>query len=225
MTVSQMDGAIAASAPVEKVERHRLADRLYHWVMALAVLILMGTAFLPKVGIKFPWLSIHWVTGILLTALVLIHIVRALFFQDFWSMMIGGRDIGNTWRAFRGVFSRSVHPGKPGKYNTAQKLYHWGIALILLAIIASGLTMLLKIDTGFWKRDPYILPDDSWGIIYAVHGLAAMGAITMVMVHIYFAVRPDEWYLTRSMFRGWISRKEYQDHFDRSRWTPPSTDA
>ena len=45
-----------------------------------------------------------------------------------------------------------------------------------------------------------------------------MALITMVMIHIYFALRPDEWHLTRSMFRGWMTRKEYQDHFDPKRW-------
>ena len=45
-----------------------------------------------------------------------------------------------------------------------------------------------------------------------------MALVTMIMIHIYFALRPDEWHLTRSMFRGWISRKEYLDHFDPKRW-------
>lgn len=200
MTVSHIDGAVDVSVPVEKVERHSLADRLYHWLMALAVLTLMATAFLPKVGIKFPWVNIHWVTGIGLTALVLIHIVRALFFQDFRAMVTGG------------------------KYSAAQKLYHWGIAVFLLAVIGTGLTMTLKVETPFFKRDPYILPFDTWGWIYSLHGLAAMFALMMVMIHIYFGVRPDDWHLLRSMVRGWITRKEYEEHFDRSRWTPPPAD-
>ena len=42
-----------ASAASGRVVRHLLVDRLYHWLMAIAVLLLMGTAFLPILGIKF----------------------------------------------------------------------------------------------------------------------------------------------------------------------------
>jgi thiosulfate reductase cytochrome b subunit len=109
-------------------------------------------------------------------------------------------------------------PGMPGKYNGLQKLSPLGIAVLVLAIVASGLLMLLKIDTPWWRRNPYVLADYQWGAIYAVHGLAAMALVTMVMVHIYFALRPDEWRLTRSMFRGWITRAEYEEHHDKQRW-------
>ena len=68
--------------PPERVRRHRLVDRLYHWAMAACVLTLMATAFLPIVGIKFEWLTIHWTTGLVLAALVSFHIVRATIWQD-----------------------------------------------------------------------------------------------------------------------------------------------
>jgi hypothetical protein len=55
-------------------------------------------------------------------------------------------------------------------------------------------------------------------LILSAIGFAGMALITMVMIHVYFALRPDEWHLTRSMFRGWMTRKEYQDHFDPKRW-------
>ena len=62
----------------------------------------------------------------------------------------------------------------PGKYNGLQKLYHAGIAVLVLAIVATGLLMLLKIDTPLWRRNPYWFADYQWGVIYAAHGLAAM---------------------------------------------------
>src|SRR5262249_52902763 len=80
--------------------------------------------------------------------------------------------------------------------------------------------MLLKIDTPFWKRNPYWFDSDTWGIIYAVHGFASMTMITLVMIHIYFALRPDEWWLTRSMVGGTVSREDYAGHCDTSRWRP-----
>jgi cytochrome b subunit of formate dehydrogenase len=200
--------------------RHHLVDRLYHWLMAIAVLVLMGTAFLPILGIQFAWVDIHWVSGVLLTVLVLFHIVRSIIWQDWRSMMIYPADLRDTWRAsWRALAGRGTPPAGPGKYDALQKLYHFGMAVLMLAVVISGLLMLLKIDTPLWRRSPYWFSNDTWGIIYAVHGIASMAMVTMVIIHIYFALRPDEWHLLRSMFRGWISRKEYLEHHDAGRWT------
>jgi formate dehydrogenase subunit gamma len=222
MSASQADMSVgpaqAASGESGRIRRHHLADRLYHWTMAACVLTLLATAFLPIIGYKFEWLGLHWTTGVALTALVAIHIVRAVVWQDFWAMVIDATDIRNGWRLLTRVIGAGPAPGLPGKYNGLQKLYHAGIAVLVLSIIATGLLMLLKIDTPLWRRDPYRLSNDDWGVVYAVHDFAAMGLITLVMIHIYFAIRPDEWRLTRSMFRGWISRAEYDAHHDKARW-------
>jgi formate dehydrogenase subunit gamma len=222
MSASQADMSVgpaqAASGESGRIRRHHLADRLYHWAMAACVLTLLATAFLPIIGYKFEWLGLHWTTGVALTALVAIHIVRAVIWQDFWAMVIDATDIRNGWRLLTRVIGAGPAPGLPGKYNGLQKLYHAGIAVLVLSIIATGLLMLLKIDTPLWRRDPYRLSNDDWGVVYAVHDFAAMGLITLVMIHIYFAIRPDEWRLTRSMFRGWISRVEYDAHHDKARW-------
>ena len=182
--------------PADRIERHKFIDRAYHWLMATAMLILLLTAFLPILGIKFEWVGIHWVTGLVLTVIVLVHIIRACFWQNFWAMMPDGEDL-------RAPFA------KPGKYSVAQKLYHLAISVLILAAIATGILM--------W-RDPYWLSTDAWGVVYAIHGVAAMALVTMVIIHVYFALRPDEWHLTRSMLRGWITGKEYRDHHDPRRW-------
>src|SRR5438477_6581309 len=153
--------ASASATPVPEalpacVNRHHVVDRIYHWLMAASVLTLMGSAFLPIVGFKFEWLSLHWMTGIALTVLVLIHIVRSLIWQDWRAMMLEGADIRDGLRKIRAALGGGgPAPGKPGKYKIAQKLYHLAAAVLVLSIIASGLLMLLKIDTPFWKRNPY----------------------------------------------------------------------
>ena len=191
--------------PADRIERHKFIDRAYHWLMAAAMLILLLTAFLPILGIKFEWVGIHWVTGLVLTVIVLVHIIRACFFQNFWAMVPDGEDL-------RAPFA------KPGKYSVAQKLYHLAISVLIMAAIGTGLLMWRKVDTPFWQRDPYWLSTDAWGVVYATHGVAAMALVTMVIIHVYFALRPDEWHLTRSMLRGWITGKEYRDHHDPRRW-------
>jgi cytochrome b subunit of formate dehydrogenase len=218
MSVTSVEASAAVEAVPERVRRYRLVDRLYHWAMAACVLTLMATAFLPIVGIKFEWLTIHWTTGLALTVLVLFHIVRATIWQRLSRMMIDGADIRNGWRSFMRLFGAGTAPGKQGKYNAAQKLYHAAAAVLALALVVSGLLMLLKIDTPWWRRNPYLLADDTWGLIYVVHDFAAMTLVTLVMIHIYFAVRPDEWWASRAMFRGWITRREYEAHCDRTRW-------
>ena len=47
---SGVSGAAAARIP-ERVPRHNLSARLFHAIMALAMLALLFTAFLPKVGV------------------------------------------------------------------------------------------------------------------------------------------------------------------------------
>jgi cytochrome b subunit of formate dehydrogenase len=220
MATGTSPGWSGAANASERVTRHRAIDRLYHWLMAAAVLVLMGTAFLPILGWKFEWLDIHWMTGVLLAALVLIHIVRSLVWQDWRNMWIGSADISDLWRDLRHVITGGGQSARPGKYNALQKLYHLAVAILILSIVSSGLLMLLKVDTPLWRRDPYWFSSNTWGIIYAVHGLAAMSMLTLLIIHVYFALRPDEWYLTRSMFRGWISKDEYSKHHNPARWTP-----
>src|SRR5436309_10251568 len=211
--------ASATPAPSGRVKRHLLADRIYHRLMAASVLILMGTAFLPIIGWKFEWVSLHWITGVVLTLLVLVHIVRALIWQDWRAMVIDAADIRNGWRSVARAFGgNGPQPGRPGKYKILQKLYHLAVAILVLAIVVSGLLMLLKIDTPLWRRNPYWFAPETWGVVYSIHGFASMAMVTFVMIHIYFALRPEEWWLTRSMFRGYVSRKEYADHCDGSRW-------
>lgn len=213
-------GSWSKAEAAGRVTRHCLVDRLYHWLMAAAVLVLMGTAFLPILGVQFAWVDIHWMTGVLLAVLVAIHIVRSLIWQNWRDMMFWPADGRDLWRGFwHAILPKSTaSPSRPGKYDASQKLYHLTIAILILSIVGTGLLMLLKIDTPLWRRNPYWFSADTWGIIYVIHDLAAMALVSMVMIHIYFVSRPDEWYLTRSMFRGWISRKEYSTHHDFERW-------
>lgn len=207
-----------ADAASDHVIRHNGFDRLYHWVMATCILVLMATAFLPIFGLKFAWLDIHWITGVVLAVLVLIHIVRALVWQDWRNMWIGGADLRELWRDCTNLLGGRTAPSLPGKYDAAQKLYHLGIAIVVLAIVGTGLLMLLKIDTPLWHRNPYWFAADTWGVIYVIHGMAAMVIVATVLIHLYFGLIPDSWYLLRGMIRGWISRKEYAEHYDATRW-------
>jgi hypothetical protein len=40
----------------------------------------------------------------------------------------------------------------------------------------------------------------------------------MVMIHAYFALRPEKRMFLRSMWAGWITRQEYLGNHDPDRW-------
>ena len=40
----------------------------------------------------------------------------------------------------------------------------------------------------------------------------------LIIVHVYFAIRPEKRFLTKSMIFGWIDRDKYLGHYDPARW-------
>lgn len=198
--------------------RHALIDRLFHWVSAACVLTLLGTAFLPILGFNFGWVTIHWITGLVLAAAVVFHIVRVLVGSKLRAMWVGGADIRDAVAVASATLRREAVEIKTGKYSFAQKVIHHTFALVVLSTLVTGGLMLLRIDTPWWRRNPYVLPDSTWGIVYVLHGLAALLLVTMVMMHVYFALRPEKLLFTRSMIRGWITRQEFNEHHDPKRW-------
>ncbi len=218
-----MSGEISAATEtgraVDKLVRHALLNRLLHWTTAASVLILLATAFLPILGVNFAWVTIHWVTGIVLTVSVSIHIIRALLWQDLRLIWIGRRDLRDGIQLAKWALRLDDKPpGLAGKYSLAQKAIHHVFAVVVLTTIVTGALMLVKIDTPWWERDPYWLGEDVWGVIYILHDLASLFLVAMVMTHVYFALRPEKLFFTRAMILGWITRDEHMAHHDPERW-------
>ena len=205
-------------ATADRIVRHALPDRLFHWLGAACVLILLGTAFLPIVGVEFGWVTLHWITGLVLIAAVLFHFVRVLVRGTLGSMWLGRADLADALEVVGATLRRELPTRRPGKYSVAQKLIHHAFAVVVLTTLVTGALMLARIDTPWWQRNPYLLPDATWGIVYVLHGLGALLLITMVMMHVYFALRPEKLKFTRAMIRGWITRREFDEHHDPKRW-------
>ncbi len=216
---SETDAMEAAHPDLpERVGRHSLAARLFHWVMAAAMLTLLLTAFLPIVGVRFAWVTWHWLAGLVLTVSILFHIVHATVAMDFWSIWVGPRDLPELKTEVLRELGHEVEGPKPGKYPLGNRLYHTVIVLAGMAVTATGLLMMVRVRTPFFTRDPYLLGDTAWGVTYVLHGLAGVGLVGLVIAHVYFAVRPEKWWITRSMILGWITRREYLEHHDPDRW-------
>ena len=178
--------------------RHKLPDRLFHWIMAALVIILLVTAFLPILGIKFNWVPTHWIAGVFLIFVTIFHLYRSLWVHGITEMLPTRDDL---------KFKTSTDQ----KYDLNQKLYHWSIATIMIVLLVTGGIMLAKIDTPLWNRDPSILSDWNWGIVYFLHGAASLLLIFFFILHIYFAFLPEHRDLLRSMVFG-KSNSKSDDH-------------
>ena len=165
---------------VAHVLRHRLAERLFHWLMAASMLALLVTGFLPILGVNFAWVDPHWIAGVILTVLVGFHIVRALFFLTLSNIWI-------RWREFTGSVSATTTEalGGPrlkrriGKYSVGQKVFHYAVAIVVIVAIATGLVMMVGIDGPFWERNPFIISESSRGLVFVLHGFAGLISITI----------------------------------------------
>jgi formate dehydrogenase subunit gamma len=202
-----------------RVPRHSLVARLFHWTMAVAMFMLLLTAFLPKVGLQFPWVTYHWIAGIVLTASIIFHIFHASFWLDFWAIWPDRTDITDAYhRVLRFVGQDAPLPRKFAKYPMENKLYHAAIVAAGLSVIVTGVFMMFRVRTPLFPRNPYLFGDLTWGMMYVLHGLAGVGLIALIMVHVYFGIRPEKLPITKSMIFGWMSRDFYLQEHDSQRW-------
>jgi formate dehydrogenase gamma subunit len=204
-----------------RVLRHRVTDRLYHWLMAACMLVLLFTGFLPVMGVNFAWVDPHWIAGVILTALVLFHVLRSLIWLTPSNIWIGWREfIDSASSLTKEVLGAARARRKIGKYSVGQKVFHHAVAVVVLVAVVTGIIMMIGIDGPFWERNPFIVSESTRGLVFVLHGFAGLISISMVMVHIYFAIRPEKLYMTRSMLRGWISREEFDEKHDTGLWSP-----
>jgi cytochrome b subunit of formate dehydrogenase len=214
------DSVVVATAELPaRIPRHSLTARLFHWIMALAMFALLFTAFLPKFGVQFDWVYYHWIAGTVLTVSIIFHIIHASFFMDFWSIWPDRQDLEDAWNRTQRFFGRSAPaPRKYAKYPLENKLYHGAVMIAGLAVILTGVFMMSRVRTIFFTRNPYLFSDMTWGMMYVLHGLAGVGFITLVIVHVYFAVRPEKLPITASMIVGSMNRDFYLKEHDPGRW-------
>ncbi|MDX1491061.1 MAG: cytochrome b/b6 domain-containing protein [Pseudohongiellaceae bacterium] len=195
------------SAAGKHIKRHEGIDRAFHWIMAASVLTLIATGILPILGVQVAWLNIHWIAGLILTFVCIAHIVRALFWQDFKSMILGPSD-------FKEPFDDTI---KPGKYSFEQKGMHWAMTFLVIFVIATGVFLFLQIETPWWERVNQT-NEALLGLMFLLHGLSTLALVAFTSIHIYFAVRPEKIFYTRSMVTGWISEDELKANHDTNKW-------
>jgi cytochrome b subunit of formate dehydrogenase len=139
---------------------------------------------------------------------VLFHTVRSVFFQRLRCMLFGPRDI------------RDLRAGRrAAKYTPAQKLMHAALGTAVLVAAVTGAIMLAKVDTPLWQRNPYLLEASTWGVVYVLHGAAALSILTLSMTHIYFSLLPEKRAYLRAMIGGQMTREQAAEFHDPARWS------
>jgi cytochrome b subunit of formate dehydrogenase len=197
-----------ASPAQALITRHAPVDRVFHWVTALAVLLLMASGFLPILGLRFSWVPLHWITGVVLCIAVSFHVIQSTFFRRLKCMLIWPRHVRE--------FAQGT---KAAKYTLPQKLMHALLGFAVLVASATGAIMLAKVDTPLWQRNPYLLDASTWGVVYVLHGASALVILTLTVAHVYFSLLPEKRAYLRAMITGQMTREEAARYHDPARWS------
>ncbi len=214
----EIDESEAKGLP-DRIQRHKPGARGFHWSMSATMFVLLITAFFPVIGIQFPWVTIHWISGVLLILTVLYHIYHVFARQDIRNMWIGRRDMKEGTLGLQAALRRPVKRPRAGKYPVDQKMFHHAATIATLAAVVTGVLMMFRVDNFLWARNEYMFSDATWGWIYVIHGVSGIALIFLVIAHVYFAIRPEKRWMTWSMINGWITRDRYLENHDPERWT------
>ena len=207
----------------DRVTRHSFMARLFHWVMASAIFVLLVTAFFPIIGMRFDWVNWHWTAGLVLTGSIVYHIIHATFWLDFWSIWVGPKDIPGFLAEMRRELGHAVPGPKSAKYPIGNRLYHLILVFAGTVVTVTGLVMLTRI--GFerrWhgrllsRRVPVRhglarVMSGPWPLVAGAVGLALANFATLAL-----AGRP--WGIT-SGFALWGSKAAAMIGFEPTGWT------
>ncbi len=194
---------------VEKhaVSRYTTGARINHWITAIT-LVLLATSGLALFHPVLFWLTGLFGGGAATRAIhpwlgvILFFSFAGLFFR-FVSLNAWNKD-DTEWMKNLGAVAKGEEDKLPelGKYNAGQKLVFWGMSLLILGLISSGVVI--------WdKYFDHLSGVDQKRVAQLAHSWLAVGAITIWIVHVYAAiwVRGTIRAMTRgSVTAGWAFR-------------------
>lgn len=168
------------------VGRYTAAQRVNHWVTAAALVLLALSGmsmFHPSLffltdlfgggqntRMVHPWIG------------VVLALSFAGLFLRFWRANLWVRD-DSTWMGRPGAVLRGNEEMLPetGKYNAGQKLVFWGMCLLILLLLATGL---LIWDTYFFDYTTI----DQKRLAILLHAMGAVAAILVLVAHVHAAL-------------------------------------
>jgi thiosulfate reductase cytochrome b subunit len=197
------------TAPALEVQKHGIVVRIAHWLMALSILIMIGSGWRiynasPILPFRFP----EWITlgGDVDTALARhndpgVASAIAWHFAGMWVLFCGyllfvlwGALSGHFWRDYLPVTPRSFWhdfvaaarfrlPHHLGEYNAVQKVFYWGVLLVVTVMIVSGIAIWKPVQT--WPLEVLFGGFQGARII---HFLAMIGIVLFLVVHVALVV-------------------------------------
>lgn len=168
------------------VDRYTVAARINHWITAIT-LILLALSGLSLFHPRLFFLTGLFGGGQLTRAIhpwlgVLLFFSFAGLFVRFWKANLW-RSEDNTWlRRIRDVLAgHEENLPELGKYNAGQKFVFWGMSLLILVLIASGVVIW---DIYFFDYTSI----EQKRVAVLVHAMAAVAIICVWIVHVYAAI-------------------------------------
>ena len=168
------------------VDRYTVAARINHWITAITLILLALSGlslfhprlfFLTGLFGGGQWTrAIHPWLGVLL-----FFSFAGLFFR-FWKANLW-RSEDNTWLGrIRDVLAGNEEKlPELGKYNAGQKFVFWGMSLLIIVLIASGVVIW---DIYFFEYTTI----EQKRIAVLVHAMAAVAIICVWIIHVYAAI-------------------------------------
>jgi len=159
--------------PTPHVQKHALTVRIAHWLMALSIVIMIGSGWRiydasPIFGFGFPvWATLG---GDVETALAVhndpgVATAIAWHFAAMWLLLLGyavfvgwGVVSGHFWRDFLPVGPKSFLRDfiaaarfrlehRLGEYNAVQRVFYWGVLGLVALMLLSGIAIWKPVQT------------------------------------------------------------------------------
>ncbi|MEO8714548.1 MAG: cytochrome b/b6 domain-containing protein [Acetobacteraceae bacterium] len=156
-----------AKPPARDVQKHPLIVRLAHWLLALAILIMIGSGWRiynasPIFPFRFPQtitlggdeaVALAWHNDPGVATAIAWHLAGIwLLFLGFLVYLAYGVISGHFWRDFLPVRPRDFWRDfldaarfrlahRLGHYNAVQKAFYWGALLAVVVMVISGLAI------------------------------------------------------------------------------------
>jgi Ni/Fe-hydrogenase 1 B-type cytochrome subunit len=184
-----------------------LAIRIYHWVMAISVIVLTITGF--HLSQPYPWLSvkmsavrkIHFMFGFIALANLIAHISFYIITKTYNDILFRWRnlkDIPSFAKYF--LFLSEPHPNF-GKYNPGQRLLFCSWAVVLIIGGVAGLAAYFPHEAIPINKLYGGLPGIKW-----IKYLTAVFFAVTIPIHLYLVFSEDPAKL-QAIFTGYV-RKE-----------------
>lgn len=227
------------SQGVEEVQRFTLAQRASHWVMAISIFLLMLSGFVmmyPDITLEavagIAWVDIHIIFSVVLIGYVFFHLGHVAYRGTWWNMWFGIDDAKDQLVRFKNLIGLTDEYPRQKKYPSAQKMLHTGVTFATIGVIITGLVMSRRVSIPYlWEETREFtflgiefttgFSQDGWGLIdwsFVLHDAFAILLVMLVLGHVYFALRPREWGVTKSMFTGSVSVETYAEKYSPKSW-------